>query len=255
MKPVSPSVFYSDTAYWLAGGQCAGIYVIINARSHYVYIGSSKHIARRVREHFIALSSQKHPSKHLQRAWNKYGSSSFKAHVIEIVTDADLLRTREQAYLDSVPATAIYNSSRKATGGLSSQTPESNLKRSLSLKGRKKKTTRSPEAIAKWREKVIGQTRKPLSGAHKRLLSERLKGRIPSVQEREKQRLAVNAPEYRANARARLLGIPKPLEMRQKISATLRNKKKFNQPLQPVLLSATPPDRIEFVEQAEGQPS
>jgi group I intron endonuclease len=54
-----------------------GIYVIQNMENGKVYIGSSKHIKTRGKQHLSALRNNSHTNKHLQRAWNLYGESSF----------------------------------------------------------------------------------------------------------------------------------------------------------------------------------
>lgn len=77
-----------------------GVYSITNRVNGKVYIGSSVNLDRRWRTHLRDLSSGRHHSDYLQRAWNKYGAENFEFSVLEEVTSKDLLRKREQFYLD-----------------------------------------------------------------------------------------------------------------------------------------------------------
>lgn len=77
-----------------------GIYKIYNLINKKFYIGSSINVKKRWREHKRDLNKNKHHSKHLQRAWNKYGKDNFRFELLEIVDDKDILLEREQYYLD-----------------------------------------------------------------------------------------------------------------------------------------------------------
>lgn len=79
-----------------------GIYKIVNLLNDKVYIGSSKDIRERWRQHRNKLTNNVHSNTYLQRAWNKYGSNSFKFSVIEEVINTDNLIEREQYYMDKL---------------------------------------------------------------------------------------------------------------------------------------------------------
>lgn len=79
----------------------SGIYQIFNLNNGSSYIGSSNDINRRFRAHKTALIHQKHFNKHLQNAWNKYGSNSFEFYIIHLV-DADSIRKAEQYWIDFI---------------------------------------------------------------------------------------------------------------------------------------------------------
>lgn len=59
-----------------------GVYLITNTVNGKVYVGSSDNIKRRRREHYSRLKKQTHCNRYLQRAFNKYGESSFIFNVI-----------------------------------------------------------------------------------------------------------------------------------------------------------------------------
>lgn len=77
-----------------------GIYWIRNCKNGKFYIGSSSNIRQRWREHRSHLIRNIHKNKHLQSAWNKYGSKSFKFEILEELIEANLIEI-EQWYLDS----------------------------------------------------------------------------------------------------------------------------------------------------------
>ena len=71
-----------------------GIYKIINKKTNQCYVGQSSNIKKRLSEHFRLLRLNKHPNKHLQNAYNKYGSENFVGEVeieCESFEDMDML--------------------------------------------------------------------------------------------------------------------------------------------------------------------
>lgn len=77
-----------------------GIYKILNNVTGKFYIGSTVDFEKRFYEHTWDLNKNTHHSKHLQRAWSKYGQDNFSFLVIEIVDTEDSLKTREQWHID-----------------------------------------------------------------------------------------------------------------------------------------------------------
>lgn len=76
-----------------------GIYKITNKINNKVYIGSSKEIENRFYEHILKLEGNYHINKHLNSAFNKYGSKNFKFEIIRIVS-LFILRKAEQFYIN-----------------------------------------------------------------------------------------------------------------------------------------------------------
>lgn len=66
----------------LGNGIC-GVYVITCVPTGEVYIGSSKDVKGRWRAHRSSLDNHQHENRHLQRAWDEYGSKAFTFSLIE----------------------------------------------------------------------------------------------------------------------------------------------------------------------------
>ena len=77
----------------------SGIYIILNKENGKFYIGSSVNLSHRLETHKSDLRLNKHHSKHLQRAWNKYGIDSFILQQVEECLPENCIQ-REQVWLD-----------------------------------------------------------------------------------------------------------------------------------------------------------
>jgi group I intron endonuclease len=138
-----------------------GVYAIRGPKDC-IYIGSAKCIQHRWRTHIHDLKKSRHHSKHLQRAWDKYGEPAFSFEILEEVVQIDDLLLVEQRWLDNIFATCpkhiIYNNVRIAGSCIghkhseqsrrnmseahkgqihSAHTPEAKAKISAAHKGRK----------------------------------------------------------------------------------------------------------------------
>ncbi|NRD80266.1 GIY-YIG nuclease family protein [Bacillus sp. BRMEA1] len=77
-----------------------GIYSIKNIKNGKIYIGSSRNIKNRWWQHRSLLNKNEHYNHYLQRAWNKYGESSFEFTIEEQVNDPNYLISTEQIWID-----------------------------------------------------------------------------------------------------------------------------------------------------------
>lgn len=75
----------------------SGIYQIRNTLNDKRYIGSAVDLKDRFRGHIKGLRNNRHHSKHLQYAWNKYGSDAFKFEVLLYCAKHDLLFYEQRA--------------------------------------------------------------------------------------------------------------------------------------------------------------
>lgn len=170
-----------------------GVYIITNKINGKIYVGSSVKVEQRWREHESDLRLNKHHSKHLQRAYEKYGISAFDFKILEEVSDSQKLLEREQHYLDTLTPyqrDVGYNNCRNAHNTLGfKHTEESKKKMSESRKGQK----RSEETKNRISEALKGkqkseEVRRKIGDAHRgkklsdetrRKMSEAHKGKEP----------------------------------------------------------------------------
>ena len=189
----------------------SGIYQITNKVNGKFYIGSSIQIEIRWKQHINALKKGNHCNKKLQNSWNKYGEQAFEFSILEETND---LINREQFYVNElkpelnicveVVATALgvkrspeSIAQRNRTmleryGALNFTTPDSNLKRSMTQKGRPsplRGRKLSPQHIEQMRLNNLG--RKP-SPETRKLWSEQRRGRAVSEQQKEAIRKTLN---------------------------------------------------------------
>lgn len=81
-----------------------GIYAIECRPTLKVYVGSALNIPKRWDLHRYHLKKGSHHSVLLQRAWDKYGATSFDFRVIEHVDDQGDLILREQFWIETLEA-------------------------------------------------------------------------------------------------------------------------------------------------------
>lgn len=115
----------------------SGIYLIKNLINGKVYIGSSKHITRRITTHKNHLLKNKHHSIKLQRAYNKYGIQNFEYSIIQYCKPIDNI-INEQYWLDYLDSYKNgYNCLHKAGSNLGfKMKDETKLKLSIANKGK-----------------------------------------------------------------------------------------------------------------------
>jgi group I intron endonuclease len=175
----------------------SGVYEIRNVVNGKVYVGSAAYsIKGRWELHRKQLRSGTHHSCHLQRAWNKYGSKTFRFKILE-VCQATFCTGREQHWIDELRAADNrygYNCSPTAGSTLGHKaSEESRAKRSAMQLGRK----HSPETKAKIGAAHRGMKRSESAKAN---MSAAAKNR--SVEWRrqvsERQRRLMSDPERRA---------------------------------------------------------
>jgi len=77
------------------------IYKIENLVNNKVYIGqTTMNIQKRKDRHFHSLKANKHHNHHLQRAFNRYGSSNFDFKILNWANTQDELNKLEIYYMD-----------------------------------------------------------------------------------------------------------------------------------------------------------
>ena len=95
-----PRVSYPAKLFYRRNNM-VGIYQIVNIVDGKRYVGQSVNISKRKYEHFLKLKRNVHGNRYLQRAYNKYGVSSFK-FVVLLYCSKDDLTLYEQMCVDGL---------------------------------------------------------------------------------------------------------------------------------------------------------
>lgn len=116
----------------------AGIYKITNLIDGKIYIGQTVNYKKREKRHLNSLKNGNHHNEHLQRAFDKYGKSSFKIELIE-KCDIKELDQRERHFIKELDACNHDKGYNMMFGGQRYRnfTKEVRLKMSKAAKGRK----------------------------------------------------------------------------------------------------------------------
>lgn len=146
------------------------IYGILNLVNGKIYVGSAVDADHRWRTHKSKLNLGSHPSKHLQGAWNEYGSFAFDFVILEhVLWKSDLLE-REEFWIE------LTNCCDPLCGYNKRKIPNSNLGLKLG----------------------------PASEERKRKLSEIHTGRIITESQREKIRQTLLGTKHSVETRAKV---------------------------------------------------
>ncbi len=202
----------------------SGIYKILNLKDNKFYIGSAVDLRKRFYEHARQLNKNEHNNRHLQFAWNKYWSISFKFEIIEIVEDKSKLLEREQFWIDMTNCCndkVGYNLSPVAGSQLNfKHSVESKLKISLAAKNISQETRDKRKAYI-------------FTDEHRKHMSIARKKRITKEETRIKLSVAGknrnHTEQHKLNISKSKLGHDVSKETRLLISNTLklRNRLKF----------------------------
>jgi group I intron endonuclease len=174
-------------------------------------------------QHEYSLNKNKHDNRHLQSAWNHYGSDAFEFEVIAVYPERTERDAAEQALIDEHYGPGCYNIMKKVRPERTtySHTPEeTRAKQSAAMKGKKhspehraaigaalKGKERSPEHRAALNAANVGKKHSPEACA---AMSAARKGKKHSPEHRAAV-IAANkgkklSPEYRAAQSAALKG-------------------------------------------------
>lgn len=158
----------------------SGIYQIVHVASGRRYVGQAKDIPKRWVTHKRTLSRGDHTSRHLQRAWDKYGADAFAFEVVEMC-DTFALDAREQFHMDQRADFNVLRLARSPLGVVRSD--ETKRKIAAALRG------------------------KPKSPEHRAALSKANSGKVQPMEVRLKksatQKGRPHSPEHRAKLAAR----------------------------------------------------
>jgi len=104
----------------------SGVYQILNKINGKRYFGQAKQLATRAMQHEHSLNTGKHINKHLQAAWNLYGSDAFQFTVLHVIEDKTERDAVEQKLIDEWYGEQCYNIRKEVSPGKStwSHNPE-----------------------------------------------------------------------------------------------------------------------------------
>lgn len=94
----------------------AGIYLIKNLINNKIYVGQSINVKTRISKHKSYLRSGSHENQHLQRAFNKYGESSFEFVILE-TCDVSEIDKKELHYIKKFDSMNIEKGYNLESGG------------------------------------------------------------------------------------------------------------------------------------------
>lgn len=190
--------------------QC--IYKIVNTTNQHQYIGSTVNFDRRKKRHIRELNNKRHHSRHLQSAWDYYGSDKFEFHILEIVENLHELIDRENFYLESL--NPVYNTMREVKSHIGiKRSDETRKKMSIAQTGKK----HSDETKQKLKEINTGNKHS----------EETIQKRVSSMKLSEKFNSAVKSKERSKKIKDSRLsngGYIVTDEQKKKISNTLKSK-------------------------------
>jgi group I intron endonuclease len=95
----------------MANKQVCGVYCIDNLVNGKKYIGQSINVVYRFYQHRSDLKCNRHSNKHLQNAWNEYGSDNFMFYILKECTSEELdeLEMFYISYFDTMNQDYGYN--------------------------------------------------------------------------------------------------------------------------------------------------
>jgi group I intron endonuclease len=147
-----------------------GVYYILNRVNGKCYVGSSTtSLQRRLKDHRRSLRRGTHENSYLQRAWNKYGESSFLFLILERCEPRVCL-VREQHWIDKMRSRGLcYNLCPVAGNcmGGRKHTLESRVKMSTSKLGRANMEATTAAALVNTGTPRSAETRAKISSAQK----------------------------------------------------------------------------------------
>lgn len=176
----------------------SGIYTIKNIINGKIYIGSAVNIEKRLYAHKWALQGSNHCNIHLQRAWDKYGESSFSFEKYLICEKKNLI-FYEQLTIDAsivrYGRENIYNLCLTAGSTLGRKHSEATkIKIGLTSKGRWTGRHHTEETKRKMSKAQKGRIITP--EARKKISKARMGIKLPSFTEEHKRKIGEATKRY-----------------------------------------------------------
>ncbi len=182
------------------------LYSITNTVNNKRYIGITHNLKNRFYEHQYKLRNGKHHSKKLQRAWDKYGESSFSFSVLDTI-EGDFLEASQVEVKTIEKYNSYYNGYNASFGGdgtnFAKITDETKAKLSEAMKGNhfglgKKRTAETRAKMSKSMKNCVDMDdrRKRASEVFKKLWAdESFRDKMAKLNKGNKYSLGKKMPE------------------------------------------------------------
>jgi len=197
----------------------SGIYAIVNTANGKKYVGQTIDLSRRLTDHLRDLKTGNHFNDHLQRAFTKYGESSFEFRILEEVPTA-LLDNRECAWIAYYKSNQQELGYNKESGGCADKIVSETVRQKIS------------QAIGGKNHYCYGRhlsagTRRKISDAHKgKKLSDECKAKLSeSLLGNQRRKGIPHTEEARLKISLAGRGLKRTDETRSNISLVLKGKK------------------------------
>lgn len=167
----------------------SGIYMIKCAANQGIYIGSAKNLYNRKNKHFHMLKLGIHPNKYLQNSFNKYGIENFNFEILEIVSDLQIIITKEQEWINkySIIKSTLFNIRMEARSNLGIKISENGrLNIIKGLLGRKLKEETKIKISNSNKGKVFSKETKVKMSLAKKGKPSHFKGKKRSLETKQK---------------------------------------------------------------------
>lgn len=234
-----------------------GIYKIVNTTNGHFYIGSSSDIDHRFYIHQYLLERGMHHNIHLQRAWQKYGKDVFKFEIEQILPKEQCIEVEQKLLDEHFGKDYCYNldkwakliddlANQKRSKKLKGITRSVEIRHKMSVAQQNRKITpkivegwkKSGEALKKYRQehwndfekkRIDACIGKKQSDSFKKLMSEKMKGRILTDEWKQKISDAqkgvakpLRTKEHQEKLNAANKGLKRSDETRKKLSEALK---------------------------------
>lgn len=149
-----------------------GIYGIYCSADAKWYVGKSVNISHRLQDHHKELKDGRHKNRHMQNAFNKYGSRHFTFFQLALC-DREKSSELEKTWIIRLNSFECgFNNTMGGDGGIHSEETKAKISRSLAGKKR-------PPFSAEWRKKMSDSQKKRTQPQETRdKISAKLKGRV-----------------------------------------------------------------------------
>lgn len=224
-----------------------GIYEIRNTINNKVYVGSSVNLRSRIRAHFSDLSCEKHHNHYLQASWKKYGKEVFIVNILELCPKEHLIEREnywmnEREVFDKDKGYNFFSANPTGRGYKQTQehitnrfknrkpmSKETREKVSIAVSEANKKRVFTAEQRKRDGDRLLAGKKSIPKEEFSRKLSESMKGRKMSEDQKKKMSEAMKGKTWRESEEGELRA--------QQVSKKLKGRKRSEESLEKARIS------------------